>query len=427
MAPPVHSPIAYAGLALIGSRSFSLSGHRGWKTDEDSEGLPRFPSRIEVLPEPGVRATALPSFTAFRSVAHCLGAMARGCTPALPFRLADLRDGVAMVVAFSLEVLTMSRKHEKTRIDIYARITEKIVADLERGVRPWMRPWCIANAADRVTRPLRYNGLPYSGMNVLLLWSEAMARGFASPTWMTFKQALELGGAVRKGETGSMVVFASRFTKTDVGHAGEEFDREIPFLKAYTVFNVAQIDGLPDRYYGVDKTVADPVERIEHADRFFANTGAVIRHGGVQAYYSPASDHIQMPPFQTFRDAASYVAVLSHEATHWTAAPNRVGRDLSRYAKDKSERAREELIAELGSCFLCADLGIVPELEPRPDHASYLDSWLRSARRREAALPSRAGEWRMFHASLHHLRRCDWIVARRPCQKQLEEPGGLML
>ncbi|MCB1536769.1 MAG: DUF1738 domain-containing protein [Rhodoblastus sp.] len=321
----------------------------------------------------------------------------------------------------------MSRKHEKTRIDIYARITEKIVADLERGVRPWMRPWCIANAADRVTRPLRYNGLPYSGMNVLLLWSEAMARGFASPTWMTFKQALELGGAVRKGETGSMVVFASRFTKTDVGPAGEEFDREIPFLKAYTVFNVAQIDGLPDRYYGVDKTVADPVERIEHADRFFANTGAVIRHGGVQAYYSPASDHIQMPPFQTFRDAASYVAVLSHEATHWTAAPNRVGRDLSRYAKDKSERAREELIAELGSCFLCADLGIVPELEPRPDHASYLDSWLRSARRREAALPSRAGEWRMFHASLHHLRRCDWIVARRPCQKQLEEPGGLML
>ena len=427
MAPPVHSPIVYSGLALIGSRPFSMSGQRGWKTDEESEGLPRVPSRIEVLPQPGGRATALPSFTAFRSVVHCLGAMARGCTPALPFRLADLRDGVAMVVAFSLEVLTMSRKHEKTRIDIYARITEKIVADLERGVRPWMRPWCIANAADRVTRPLRYNGLPYSGMNVLLLWSEAMARGFASPTWMTFKQALELGGAVRKGETGSMVVFASRFTKTDVGPAGEEFDREIPFLKAYTVFNVAQIDGLPDRYYGVDKTVADPVERIEHADRFFANTGAVIRHGGVQAYYSPASDHIQMPPFQTFRDAASYVAVLSHEATHWTAAPNRVGRDLSRYAKDKSERAREELIAELGSCFLCADLGIVPELEPRPDHASYLDSWLRSARRREAALPSRAGEWRMFHASLHHLRRCDWIVARRPCQKQLEEPGGLML
>jgi len=329
--------------------------------------------------------------------------MARGCTLALPFRLADHRDGVAMVAASSQEVRTMSKKHEKARVDIYARITEKIVADLERGVRPWMRPWSVANAADRVTRPLRHNGLPYSGMNVLLLWSEAMARGFASPTWMTFKQALELGGAVRKGETGSMVVFASRFTKTDVGPAGEEFDREIPFLKAYTVFNVAQIDGLPDRYYGIDKTVADPVERIEHADRFFANTGAVIRHGGVQAFYSPASDHIQMPPFQAFRDAASYVAVLSHEATHWTAAPNRVSRDLSRYAKDRSERAREELIAELGSCFLCADLGIVPELEPRPDHASYLDSWLRVLTDDKRAIFQAAAHAQRAVAFLHDL------------------------
>ena len=380
-----------------------MSGQRGWKTDEESEGLPRVPSRIEVLPQPGGRATALPSFTAFRSVVHCLGAMARGCTPALPFRLADLRDGVAMVVAFSLVVRTMSRKHEKTRVDIYARITEKIVADLERGVRPWMRPWSVANAADRVTRPLRHNGLPYSGMNVLLLWSEAMARGFASPTWMTFKQALELGGVVRKGEIGSMVVFASRFTKTDVGPAGEEFDREIPFLKAYTVFNVAQIDGLPDCYYGVDAPVADPIQRIEHADRFFANTGAVIRHGGEQAYYSPASDHIQMPPLQTFRDAASYVAVLSHEATHWTAAPNRVSRDLSRYAKDKSERSREELIAELGSCFLCADLGIVPELEPRPDHASYLDSWLKVLAGDKRAIFQAAAQAQRAVAFLHGL------------------------
>lgn len=137
-----------------------------------------------------------------------------------------------------------------------------------------------------------------------------------------------------------------------------------------------QIDGLRDRYYEQPASVLDPVERIEQADRFFRNTGALIRHGGSQAYYSPVTDHIQMPPFETFRDAAGYVATLSHEATHWTAHPSRVARDLSRYAKDKSERAREELIAELGSCFLCADLGIVPELEPRPDHASYLQSWL---------------------------------------------------
>ncbi|MDP3411079.1 ArdC family protein [Bosea sp. (in: a-proteobacteria)] len=270
----------------------------------------------------------------------------------------------------------MSRSEEKPRADIYARITDRIVADLEKGVRPWMQPWRSGNGSGNVTRPLRHNGLPYSGMNLLLLWSEAAARGFSSPVWMTFKQALELGGAVRKGETGSTVVFASRFKKTETDAAGDAVDREIPFLKSYTVFNAEQIDGLPDHHRGQAESSPDPVERIDHADRFFAQTGAVIRHGGDRAYYSPATDHIQMPPFATFRDGASYVATLSHEATHWTAARHRANRDLSRYGKDRSERAREELIAELGSCFLCADLGIAPELEPRPDHASYLASWL---------------------------------------------------
>ncbi|PZR94757.1 MAG: antirestriction protein ArdC [Stutzerimonas stutzeri] len=297
----------------------------------------------------------------------------------------------------------MSRKEEKPRNDIYARITDRIVADLEKGVKPWMQPWRSRNAIGRVTRPLRHNGLPYSGMNVLLLWSEAMARGYVSPVWMTFKQAIELGGAVRKGETGSMVVFASRFTKAEADGHGGEVEREIPFLKAYTAFNVAQIDGLPDRYYAKAQPTPDPIERIEDADRFFANTGAVIRYGGDRAFYSTGSDHIQMPPFQTFRDAASFVAVLSHEATHWTAAPHRVNRDLSRYGKDRTERAREELIAELGSCFLCADLGIVPELEPRPDHASYLDSWLKVLAGDKRAIFSAAAHAQRAVAFLHGL------------------------
>lgn len=299
----------------------------------------------------------------------------------------------------------MTSKEKGSRTDIYARITERIVADLEKGVRPWMQPWNSANAIGRVTRPLRHNGLPYSGMNVLLLWSEALARGFSAPIWMTFKQAIELGGAVRKGESGTMVVFASRFTKTEVGVAGEEFDREIPFLKAYTAFNVAQIDGLPAQYYAQAKPVRDPVERIEHVDRFFANTRAVIRHGGDRAFYSPAGDFIQMPPVATFRDAASYVAVLSHEATHWTAAPHRVNRDLSRYGKDRTERAREELVAELGSCFLCADLGIVPELEPRPDHASYLNSWLAVLADDKKAI---------FQAAAHAQRAVTYLHDRQP-------------
>jgi len=297
----------------------------------------------------------------------------------------------------------MSRKEAGPRADIYTRITERIVADLEKGVRPWMQPWRSANAIGRVTRPLRHNSLPYSGMNVLLLWSEAIARGYSSPTWMTFKQALELGGAVRKGETGSMVVFASRFTKTEMDASGEELDREIPFLKAYSVFNVAQIDGLPDHYYASAAPVSDPIARIEHADRFFANTGAVIRHGGDRAFYSPTTDHIQMPPFETFRDAGAYVATLSHEATHWTSVSHRVGRDLSRYSKDRSERAREELIAELGSCFLCADLGMAPELEPRPDHASYLGSWLTVLRDDKRAIFSAAAHAQRAVAFLHGL------------------------
>ena len=280
----------------------------------------------------------------------------------------------------------MSRKENGPRIDIYARITDRIVAGLENGVRPWMQPWQSSNAIGGVTRPLRHNGLPYSGMNVLLLWTEAMARGFSNPMWMTFKQALELGGAVRKGETGSMVVFASRFTK------------------AYSVFNVAQIDGLPEHYYGQQaEPLRDSIERIETADRFFANTGAVIRHGGAQAYYAPSLDVIQMPPFETFRDAASYVAVLSHETVHWTADPRRVGRDLSRYAKDRTERAREELIAELGSCFLCADLGIAPELEPRADHASYLASWLKVLADDKRAIFSAAAHAQRAVAFLHGL------------------------
>lgn len=221
---------------------------------------------------------------------------------------------------------------------------------------------------------------------------------------MTFKQALELGGGVRKGETGSMVVFASRFTRTETDTRAEEIDREIPFLKAYSVFNLAQIDGLPDQFYRRQaEPVRDPIARIEHADQFFANTGAAIRHGGDRAYFAPVTDHIQMPPFQTFRDAASYVATLSHEVTHWTSAPHRVNRDLSRYAKDRSERAREELIAELGSCFLCADLGIAPELEPRPDHASYLGSWLRVLGDDKRAIFSAAAHAQRAVAFLHGL------------------------
>lgn len=301
----------------------------------------------------------------------------------------------------------MSSKENKARVDIYAKITDRIVAELEKGVRPWIKPWSAANAKGRITRPLRHNGLAYQGINTLLLWSEAVSKGFVSPTWMTFKQSIELGGHVRKGETGATVVYASRFTRMETDDRGEEVERGIPFLKAYTVFCADQIEGLPEQYYLNPAPATDPVERIAHADAFFANTGAVIRHGGNQAYFNPSLDIVQMPPFESFRDAASYYATLGHELTHWSGSEKRLARDLSRYHKDRASRAHEELIADLGGCFLAADLGIVPELEPRPDHASYLASWLEILKNEKRFIFAAAAHAQRAVNYLHELQPAD--------------------
>jgi len=261
------------------------------------------------------------------------------------------------------------------RADVYTRVTDKIVAALEAGVRPWMQPWSVEHAAGRISRPLRANGKPYQGVNVLLLWGEAMDKGYVAPFWMTFKQSLELGGRVRKGEHGSLVVYADSFQRTETDEqTGEDVERSIPFMKGYTVFNVEQIEDMPERYYAKP---ADPLpvsERLEDADRFFRNTRAEIRYGGNRAYYSINGDYIQMPPFEAFRDAKSFAATLAHEACHWTRAASRLNRDLGRKHWGDEGYAREELVAELGSAFLCADLGLAPEI--LEDHAAYLKSWL---------------------------------------------------
>ena len=201
--------------------------------------------------------------------------------------------------------------------DVYSRITDKIVADLEKGARPWMKPWNAEHAAGRITRPLRHNGEAYRGINIIMLWASAMEQGFAAPIWMTYRQAQELGGQVRKGSKGSLVVYANTIKKTETDDlTGEEVEQEIPFMKGYTVFNVEQVEGLEKDYYALAEPVLDPVERIRHADEFFASLGADIRHGGNRAYYALHSDHVQMPPFESFKDAESYCATLGHEAVH---------------------------------------------------------------------------------------------------------------
>src|ERR1700757_1850861 len=212
----------------------------------------------------------------------------------------------------------MSNTEEKQ--DVYTRITNKIITSLEQGVRPWMKPWNAEHAAGKITRPIRHNGQPYSGINILMLWASAMEQGFAAPIWMTFKQALELNAHVRKSEKGSLVVYANSITRIEHDDAGEDIEREIPFLKGYTVFNVEQIDGLPAVYYAKAAPQLDPVARIEHAEKFFAALGAVIGHGGNRAYYSVTNDTIQMPPFVSFRDPDSYYATLAHESMHWTGS-----------------------------------------------------------------------------------------------------------
>lgn len=261
------------------------------------------------------------------------------------------------------------------RPDIYTRITDQIVSALEAGVKPWMQPWNAAHAAGHVSRPLRHNGQPYAGINVLTLWCSAMERAYAAPIWMTFKQAIELGGHVRKGEKGAPVVYANKLVRTEENEQGEDEERAIPFLKAYTVFNIEQIEDLPAHYYALAESAPNPDERDAKAEGFFAATGADIRHGGDSAFYVPSADFIQMPPFEAFRDAQSYYATLAHESTHWTRHKSRLDRDLGRKRFGDEGYAREELVAELGAAFLCADLGL--RLEDREDHAAYIASWLK--------------------------------------------------
>jgi len=291
------------------------------------------------------------------------------------------------------------------RKDVYTRVTDKIVADLEQGVRTWMKPWNAGNTAGRIMRPLRFNGIPYSGINILMLWAESVAKGFASPTWMTFRQATELNAHVRKGEKGSLVVFANALTRTEENDEGELEERSIPYMKGYTVFNVEQIDGLPETYYAKPTLTTTPVERIAHAEAFFAATKADIRYRGDRAYYSADGDYIQMPVIEAFRDAESFYATLAHESAHWTKHPSRLAREFGRRQWGDEGYAREELVAELSSAFLCADLGITPQV--REDHASYIAEWLTVLKNDKRAIFSAASHAQKAVDFLHGLQATD--------------------
>jgi antirestriction protein ArdC len=298
------------------------------------------------------------------------------------------------------------------RQDVYSRITGHIVAALEKGVRPWLAPWNAGHIAGRINRPLRANGIPYQGINVIMLWSEAVEKGYSAPIWMTFKQALDLDAHVRKGERGSLVVYASSVTRTETDEdTGEESERDIRFMKGYSVFNVEQVEGLPEHYYGKPAPRLEVMPRIERAEAFFTAVGADVRHGGGRAYYSISTDHVQMPPFEVFRDAESYYAVLAHELTHWTRHPSRLDRDFGRKRFGDEGYAMEELVAELGSAFVAADLDLTPEV--RDDHASYVASWLKVLKNDKRAI---------FTAASHAQRAADFLGGLQPKARHEPEP-----
>jgi antirestriction protein ArdC len=254
--------------------------------------------------------------------------------------------------------------------NLYDNVTARILAELENGSAPWIKPW-----AATPGRNIPHNaatGNAYSGCNVILLW---MAQaGFATPQWLTFKQALDLGGNVRKGEK-SVATIVKVLQLKGKPKDGETEGDTFTTLKAYAVFNIAQCENLPDRVINAEPAKArHDDERDATIDEFIAATGADFRDdvGGDRAYFSPSRDFIAMPAFAAFNSAATYYATAFHELGHWTGAKSRLDRDFGKRFGDQAYAA-EELVAELTAAFLCAEFSINGEMR----HAGYIEHWIK--------------------------------------------------
>jgi len=254
--------------------------------------------------------------------------------------------------------------------DTYQKITDQIIEQLEAGVRPWVPEWR-TDTPGVSAMPLRASGDAYRGINTLMLWLARRMNGYGGNTWLTFKQAADLGGMVHKGETGHLVVKYGTFSPKG-GDADD--DRKVPYLKGYVVFNVDQIGGLPATFYPTVTTapVSDQA-RLEAAETFVVGTGARVTYGGTAACYRPVTDDILMPDRHRFSERFSLYPTLLHELAHWSGASHRLDRNLKNRFGSHTYAA-EELVAEMASAFLCADLG-VPH-DPQGNTASYIDDWL---------------------------------------------------
>lgn len=292
----------------------------------------------------------------------------------------------------------MITDHTRSRRDVAADITAKILRELENGVLPWRKPW--DGARTGLALPRRAGGENYRGVNVLILWSAAIERGYLSPYWLTFNQAVKLGGHVRKGERGEVVVYYGQATRTRLDAGGAEIEDRFRFLKWYVVFCADQIDNLPARFYPAP--VSAVLMPMEAHEAWFSRLDIARILTRDIACYIPSKDVIGMPPLAAFDTPEDYAATLNHESVHATMAGHRVGRDTGKKF-DSHGLAAEELVAEIGASILGAHLHLPPH--HIHDHASYIGHWMKLL----------SGDRRAFlTAAAQAQRAVDWLLAKSP-------------
>lgn len=266
------------------------------------------------------------------------------------------------------------------RRDTYQFLTDKILASLE-SCGDWERPWALLGGTSMPRNEV--TGSTYRGTNIIMCWLSAQESGYTQQRWATFQQWRSKGAMVRKGEKGTPIVFFSRLEREHESDSGETTVQTIPYARLSFLFNIDQVDGYtpPEAEQADSIEPADRIEPAERADQVIAASGAIIRHGGDRACYIPSIDEIRMPERSMFSGTEtstateSYYSTLLHELTHWTGP--RLQREFGKRFGDDAYAA-EELVAELGAAFLCAELGIAPV--PRVDHAAYLKQWLKVLR-----------------------------------------------
>lgn len=290
------------------------------------------------------------------------------------------------------------KQQKVERQSLYSEVTNRIIAELEEGRLPWVQPWDAALCGCTMPKNAG-TARRYSGINILILWAEVVAKGYASQRWLTYRQAEAAGGNVRRGEKGTVICYADRFTpKAEAEQArGEDREaRQVAFLKRFVVFNIEQCEGLPAEYIA-PLVSPDPVLAIAEADTLIAASGARVNIGGGEAFYSPSHDFIQVPPQAAFYEPINWYRTLIHEAGHWVGHSSRLDRDQT--GKFGSEAyAKEELIAEMAAAFTCASLGIVPTVR----HSDYIASWLSVLQNDEKAI---------FRAASQASKASDYLLA----------------